>query len=171
MGTRFNGDAREVRALNAYINLMRASESVAAPLTRRLAEIGLTISQFGALEALLHLGPLNPCELGRKLLKSGGNMTMVIDNLEKRGLAERVRDPEDRRYLTVHLTRDGRKLIESVFPDHVREIQERMGALTAAELDQLRTLCRKLGLAQATADDEVPIQRTRSKTSRKAQTP
>lgn len=156
MGTRYTGTAREVRALNAYINLVRAAESVSAGLARRLTAAGLSVSQFGAMEALLHLGPLNPCELGRKLLKTGGNMTMVIDNLEKRGLAERVRDPEDRRFLAIHLTREGRKVIEEVFPDHAREIESRMSALTAAELEELRKLCRKLGRAQSTGEDGAP---------------
>jgi MarR family transcriptional regulator, 2-MHQ and catechol-resistance regulon repressor len=161
MPTKYNGDRAEVRALNAYINLVRAAESVTAPLARRLSDAGLTISQFGALEALWHLGPLNPCELGRKLLKTGGNMTMVIDNLEKRGLVERARDPDDRRYWTIHLTGEGRKLIGTVFPDHAREIAARMSALTATELAELRALCRKLGRAQATEERRPETKRPR----------
>lgn len=168
MGTRHTGDAREVRALNAYINLVRAAESVTAPLSRRLADAGLTPSQFGVLEALLHLGPLNPCELGRKLLKTGGNMTMVLDNLERRGLVERARDPEDRRYLTIHLTGGGRRVIEAAFPGHAREIAERMSALTVAELESLRRLCRKLGRAQAAAEPTSSTVTSRKQTPRRS---
>ena len=172
MATHYNprpgqGGKREVRALNAYITLVRAAESVTAPLARSLTGSGLTLSQFGALEALLHLGPLNPRELGRKLLKTGGNMTMVVDNLEKRGLVERVRDAADRRFLTVHLTAAGRRTIGQLFPEHAREIAARMDALTVAELDTLRTLCRKLGRAQATAETDSPKTKVRNQTPRR----
>lgn len=51
---------------------MRATESLNQRLCRHLSEANLTISQFGVLEALLHLGPQNQKELGQKLLKSGG---------------------------------------------------------------------------------------------------
>ena len=146
MGTRHKGTEEEVRALDAYIKLMRAAESVAARLAPHLSSAGLTPSQFGALEALYHLGPLCQRDLGRKILKSGGNITMVVDNLEKRGLAERERTIEDRRYVSVHLTREGRKLIGELFPRHARAIREEMGVLSLAELEKLGRLCKRVGL-------------------------
>ncbi len=85
MGTHYDGSESEVKTLNAFIKLMRASESINNRLNRHLAEQDLTVSQFGVLEALLHLGPLNQKSLAEKLLKSGGNITLVIDNLEKSG--------------------------------------------------------------------------------------
>lgn len=149
MGTHHKGPAREVRALDAYIKLMRASESVNALLTSRLSTEKLTISQFGTLEALYHLGPMCQKAIGEKLLKSGGNITLVVDNLEKRGLVARVRNPEDRRFITVDLTAEGRALIERVFPEHVQRIVEAFRGLSAEEQDQLGALCKKLGRALA----------------------
>ena len=55
---------------------------------------------------LLHLGPMHQRELGRKLLKSSGNITLVVDNLEKRGLVRREREREDRRF-SAHRCADG----------------------------------------------------------------
>ena len=69
---------------------------------------GLTHGQFGTMEALFHLGPLCQRELGEKLLRSGGNLTMVIDNLEKKGWVRRERQPDDRRKVLVSLTPKGR---------------------------------------------------------------
>src|SRR5579862_6725750 len=112
MATHFQGDAREVRALDAYIKLSRASSTIDARLATNLARLGLTTGQLGVLEALMHLGPLSQGELGRKLLRSGGNVTTVIDNLERRKLAVRTRNREDRRVVTVALTGRGRRLIE-----------------------------------------------------------
>lgn len=144
MGTHYRGEPRELRALDAYIKLLRAAESVVARAHRRTA-CDLTVSQFGVLESLLHLGPMHQRKIGSKLLKSGGNVTMVIDNLERRGLVERRRDQKDRRFVSVHLTSAGRQLISEVFPRHVVSIVKEMAPLDAREQEALARLCRKLG--------------------------
>jgi MarR family 2-MHQ and catechol resistance regulon transcriptional repressor len=147
MGIRYKGTKAENRALDAYIKLVRASESVVGRLGQNLrAEDDLPLSQFGVLEALMHLGPMCQRELGVKILKSSGNVTMVVDNLEKRGLVARRRSVEDRRVTEVDLTAKGRALIKGIFPRHAAEITAEMGRLTAAEQKQLGALCRKLGL-------------------------
>jgi len=148
MGTHYKGTKAEVRALDTFIKLMRCSNSVQAPLDRRLDEEGLTSTQFGVLETLLHLGPRCQRELGEKLLTSGGNITTVVDNLERRNLVQRVRSAEDRRFVSVHLTDEGRALIEKVFPRHAARITESMSVLTPAEQEELARLCKKLGLGQ-----------------------
>jgi MarR family transcriptional regulator, 2-MHQ and catechol-resistance regulon repressor len=145
MATHFKGDPHEVRALDAYIKLSRASGTLDARLATNLARLGLTTGQLGVMEALMHLGPLSQRELGRKLLRSGGNVTTVIDNLERRKLVARKRNREDRRVVTVDLTSVGRRLIEKVFPVHARAVAQAMEALTAAEQEELGRLCRKLG--------------------------
>ncbi len=148
MAIRHKGSSTEARALDAYIKLMRAAESVSARLSPHLSRAGLTVSQFGALEALYHLGPLCQRDLGKKILKSGGNITMVVDNLEKRGMVERVRAEDDRRYITVNLTKRGRKLIAELFPRHAKVIRDEMGVLSDAELEKLGRLCKRVGLKE-----------------------
>ncbi len=95
MGTHYVGPVEETRALDVYIKLSRAAESVTGRINGHLQDHNLTISQFGALEALYHLGSLQPSQLAQKVLKSTGNMTLVIDNLVKRGLV--TRQPPRRR--------------------------------------------------------------------------
>lgn len=124
---------------------MRAADAVTARLAPELAKVSLTESQFGVLEALHHLGPMCQAELGRKILKTSGNMTMVIDNLEKRQLVRRARDESDRRYITVHLTPAGETLIREFFPGHAARIATVMSTLAPDEQEELRRLCRKLG--------------------------
>jgi MarR family 2-MHQ and catechol resistance regulon transcriptional repressor len=143
-----------MQALDAYIKLMRAADSVTAALNRLLAECGLTISQFGTLEALFHLGPLGQTQIGSKLLKSSGNVTMVVDNLEKRGLVRRERGSADRRCVTVHLTRQGRSLISEMFPRHVAGVVRQMSALSLSEQQELARLCRRLGRRAAGLEPE-----------------
>jgi MarR family 2-MHQ and catechol resistance regulon transcriptional repressor len=146
MGTHYKGTKKEEKTLNAFIKLMRATESVNSRLNRYLADADLTTSQFGVLEALLHLGPLNQKTLAEKLLKSGGNITMVIDNLEKSSLVERQQDPNDRRAMLIHLTEEGKKFIRSYFPKHLENIMEEFECLSEEELDQLACICKKIGL-------------------------
>ena len=150
MGTHYKGPAEKVQALNVFIKLIRASESVMSRLARHLSEAGLTQSQFGTLEALLHLGPMCQAELGRKQLRSSGNITMVVDNLQKRGLVRRKREGDDRRYVTVHLTPKGRKLIADVFPRHLDIIVREMKVLHPAEQKQLEGYLRRIGLQGST---------------------
>ena len=146
--TRYKGAPEEVKALSAYVKLMRASESISARIHKPLNEARLTVSQFGVLEALYHLGPLSQAEIAKKVLKSSGNITMVIDNLEKRGLVQRQRIEEDRRYYTIQLTSEGEKMTADIFPRHAARIVKEMSILTHAEQDMLGNLCRKLGLQE-----------------------
>lgn len=134
------------RSLNTYTKLMRAAEAVTSRVHRVLAEPKLSISQFGVMEALYHKGPLCQKDIAAKILKSSGNMTMVIDNLEKCGLVRRERDNEDRRFFTIHLTETGNALIAVVFEDVEASIVREMSSLDDCELETLGNLCKKLGL-------------------------
>jgi len=138
-------DPAIVAAVRAYVKLMRAHRSVVARLEPLLAQCALTLTQLGVLEAVLHLGPLTHRELGRKLLTSPGNLSDVVDKLERRGLVCRVRAQDDRRLVRVELTAPGRALIEDVFPRHAADIARAMGGLDAEELAALDRLLRKLG--------------------------
>jgi MarR family 2-MHQ and catechol resistance regulon transcriptional repressor len=148
MPTHYRGSAQERAALDAYIKLMRAADSVTARLDPLMRAADLTVGQFGALEALLHRGPLCQRDLGRKLLRSGGNITVVVGNLARRGLVRRHRGPQDRRFVTVTLTDKGRRLIGGIFPRHVRHVVRELGALSPPEQAELGRLCRQLGLAR-----------------------
>ncbi|HTZ74375.1 MAG TPA: MarR family transcriptional regulator [Candidatus Aquilonibacter sp.] len=131
--------------MSCFINFLRAADSLSARLDARIEMGGLTHGQFAVMEVLLHLGPLNQCELARKLLRSGGNLTVVIDNLEKRGLVRRQRQKADRRMVVVQLTPSGRRLIANIFPSHAEAITAEMSRLSPGEQEALRALCRKLG--------------------------
>ena len=146
MGTHYQGTKEERRALDLYIKLSRAAESVNQRVNRHLQDAHLTVSQFGVLEAIYHLGPLTPGQLCDKILRSTGNLTLVIDNLEKRGLVTRRQNPEDRRSTIVELTTAGHELITAMLPVHVQTVVQEMAVLSPAEQEQLAALCRKLGL-------------------------
>ena len=141
--------AFEALALRTFVKLLRAAGAIEARLDPALAAAGLTSTQLGVLEALLHKGPLNQRELGRKLLSSPGNMTDVIDKLERRGLVLRTRKPGDRRAVRVELTAQGRDKIAALFPRHAAAIAAAMAGLAPEELATLEALLRKLGRGAA----------------------
>ena len=142
---RFKGQKDERRALAAFVKLMRAAESISRDVHKDLAEELVSVSQFGVLEALFHLGPLCQKEIASKILKSSGNLTTVIGNLEKRDLVTRERDLSDKRYFTIRLTEKGRALIAKLFPAHAVRITKRMSVLSKDECRDFSRLCRKLG--------------------------
>lgn len=146
MPTKYQGTPEEIRALNAYIKLQRAAETTLSRTTNHLKDHNLSMSQFAILEALYHLGTLSQRALAEKLLKSTGNISIVLKNLEKRRLIERQRDLDDNRYMNVSITEAGGSLIDSMFDTHVAGIVSEMSVLTGSEQEELGRLCRKLGL-------------------------
>ncbi|MEN4013042.1 MAG: MarR family transcriptional regulator [Chloroflexota bacterium] len=145
MPTHYQDEADVVNALDAWIKLTRAADSVTSRLHQRNSMGDLTDSQFGVLEVLRHLGSMPQCVLASKLLKSSGNITLVIDNLEKRGLVRRAADAHDRRVSRVELTTAGAQLIDELFPLHARAVADEFSVLSQQEQRQLGDLLRKLG--------------------------
>jgi MarR family transcriptional regulator, 2-MHQ and catechol-resistance regulon repressor len=145
MPTHFTGSRAAMRTLDTFIKLTRCTNSVLARLAERNTIGDLTYSQFAVLESLYHLGPMTQGEVSQKVLKSGSNMTTVIDNLERDGLVRRERDGNDRRVIHVHLTEAGSSKIEAVLPVHVAALVEEFSVLSAREQETLGELCKKLG--------------------------
>ena len=139
-----------MRTLDTFIKLTRCTNSVLRRLADRNTVGDLTWSQFAVLEALHHLGPMTQGEVSAKVLKSGSNMTTVIDNLERDGLVRRERDAEDRRVIHVHLTDEGSRKIEAVLPGHVSALVEEFSVLSPKEQETLGELCKKLGKGRKT---------------------
>lgn len=146
MGTHYKGLKKEINALNVYIKLVRAAESLASILNTSLSKEGLTESQFGVLEALYHLGPMNQKLLGKKILKSGGNISMVVDHLEKRLMVIRKKGVVDKRYINIHLTDKGKKIVEDIFPKQLKIIVGEIGILNEKEQFELQRMCKLIGL-------------------------
>jgi MarR family transcriptional regulator, 2-MHQ and catechol-resistance regulon repressor len=145
MPTHYKGDPKAVLALDTYIKFTRAANAFESRLFQTDVLEDLSPSQFGVLETLYHLGPLCQGEISAKLLKSTGNITLVLDNLEKRGLVKRVRETQDRRMVKILLTPEGEVLIQRVFPQMAEAITCDLSVLSAEEQVQLGNLCRKLG--------------------------
>jgi MarR family 2-MHQ and catechol resistance regulon transcriptional repressor len=145
MPGKFKGTPAQERALSTYVKLERAASTAFAYARIGLEEEGLTLSQFAVLEALYHVGSQCLGDLARRILTSSGNLTLVIDNLQKRGLVKREQQGNDKRFVLASITPAGEKLIARIFPEHARRITEVMSRLKAHEQEELGVLCRKLG--------------------------
>lgn len=147
--SRYQGPPREVRALDAFVKLMRATDTLGGVLERSLATHQLTLGQLGVLEVVHHLGAMAQCDLARKLLRTEASVSLLVRALEKKGLVRRLRAEPDFRRRAVWLTKDGRRVMEKVFPPHAALIAESFGLLATKEQEELARLCRKLGLGLA----------------------
>jgi MarR family 2-MHQ and catechol resistance regulon transcriptional repressor len=132
-------------ALGMWVKLVRATATFGKFSGDNIRSFGLTEPQFGVLECLGHLGPLTLGEISRKQLVSGGNITCVIDNLEKEGLVERQHSLKDRRTIVARLTSKGKKMFDDIFTQHARRIAEIAAVLNESEQQQLSILLKKLG--------------------------
>ncbi|HSH76790.1 MAG TPA: MarR family transcriptional regulator [Longimicrobiales bacterium] len=140
------------RALGLWVALARCYSTYSKALASTVQEHGLTLPQFGALEALYHLGPLALGELAEKLLVTGGNVTYVIDRLENQGLVRRFRREDDRRIVLARLTEEGRALVARVFPRHAEHIEHLCRHLDPSDQEELRRLLKRLGRGVARED-------------------
>ncbi|MHB1686515.1 MAG: MarR family winged helix-turn-helix transcriptional regulator [Ignavibacteriaceae bacterium] len=148
MSTNFKGTTKEINALNVYIKLIRSSESLSSRINLILDKKGLTISQFAVMDVLYNLGSLSQKDLGKKILRSGGNITMVVDNLEKQSLVERERSQDDRRYFIIHLTKKGKKFFEKIFPIFLHAVVKEFDVLSEKEQIEFQRMCKLVGLKE-----------------------
>lgn len=131
--------------LKTLVALSKSFQSVRKRETTTIREGGLTLPQFAVLEILYHKGDLRICDIIERTLSTGGNMTVVADNLAKDGLIERYPDPDDRRASLLSITDKGIQLMESIFPNHVSNISGIFNVLSAEEKKNLIILLKKLG--------------------------
>lgn len=127
-----------LRALN------RCSQSVHKKELSVIKDSGLTASQFEVLEVLRDLGDLRISDIIEKILATGGNMTVVIDNLAKDGLVQQSIDPQDRRVKLIRISDKGKSLMDDLLPRYLNNINSIFDELSEAEKRTLRELLIKL---------------------------
>ena len=128
-----------------WIVLARCHHALAMLVERDIAGLGLCLSDFTVLEALLHKGPLTISDIQAKVLLASGSMTAAVDRLESRGLAVRRSMASDRRARRIELTPEGRRLIQEVFRAHAEHLEEAVAVLDETEKQQVYEGLKKLG--------------------------
>jgi MarR family 2-MHQ and catechol resistance regulon transcriptional repressor len=142
---------RETGSAALWVVLARAHRALAGFVEQSVAALGLGLSEFMILEALLHKGPSTMSALCDAALLANASMTSAIDRLEQKRLVERTASKDDRRVRLVQLTPEGTALIKRLFARHLRDLDEVMKDVPAAERAELRRGLKTIGLAAQAA--------------------
>src|ERR1700686_1145219 len=144
----------QIEAARLWLVLSRGHRALNHIAERSIEQAGLGLTDFAALEALLHKGPLTITEIQGKVPLAIGSMTAAVDRLEKKGVIMRTPAAGDRRAKVLKLTPEGRRIVEKAFSRHAAELESAMAVLNASEKRQLHVLLKKLGLFAAGAAAE-----------------
>jgi len=152
-----------MNAPRLWLVLAKSYRALSLLAEQSIANTGLCLTDFVALEALLHKGPLTISEIQDKVRLASGSMTAAVDRLEKLGLVVRRSSPNDRRARVVELTAQGKRLAASCFARHAKDLEALMSVLPEREMEQLYGSLKKLGLLAA---DKLDQQEAKVKSSK-----
>jgi MarR family 2-MHQ and catechol resistance regulon transcriptional repressor len=152
-----------ITAPRLWLVIAKSYRALSLLAEQSIANTGLCLTDFVALEALLHKGPLTISEIQDKVHLASGSMTAAVDRLEKLGLVVRKSSPTDRRARVIHLTAEGKRLALSCFDRHAQDFETLMSPLSQKEKGRLYGSIKKLGLlaAEQLSRQEATANRTR----------
>lgn len=136
--------AHQEEALKAYIGLLRTASRLEQVAKKDVRCYGLNITEFSVLELLYHKGTHTTQAIKEKILIASSSTTYVVDQLVKKGCVQREPSLEDQRVTYVSITEAGRALMEKIFPSHAQKIAASFSELSSEELQQLKTILRKI---------------------------
>ncbi|HEX6156572.1 MAG TPA: MarR family transcriptional regulator [Burkholderiales bacterium] len=133
-------------ALRIWLRLLTCTQLIERRVRSGLREeFGTTLPRFDLMAQLeRHPEGLRMNELSRLLMVTGGNITAIVDQLEKEGQVERLDDSADRRAFRIRLTRSGEKSFLEMARAHEQWVVELLGGLSRKEHDELLKLLAKL---------------------------
>lgn len=132
----------------AFLNLERSAAMLQDAFEQMLKPHGITGTQYNVLRILRGASPTGLCrnEIRDRLVTRMPDVTRLLDRMEDAGLITRERSTEDRRQVSTQLTKQGRKLVDSLDTAVTAEHKARLSHLTAA---QLRSLIELLTLVRS----------------------
>lgn len=126
------------------IAMLRARETMMAPIRQMLNKVGVTEQQWRVLRVLDERGVMDPKDLARAACLLNPSLTRIMQLLEKKGLIARYDHPTDRRKVLVEITSTGRALLQAAAPQSnaiFARLEERYGR---ERMDQLLDLLNEL---------------------------
>jgi DNA-binding MarR family transcriptional regulator len=153
-------DARRFSSLDpptllAFLSIFVTSGEIGRLVEPHFARYGVSQGRFTTLMALRRQpeGRATPAELAEHLAVTRATVTGLLDGLEEDGLLERSHRTDDRRSVSVTITKKGLALIEKILPDHYARIGALMKKLTRQEKKQLTVLLGKVRESVAEANE------------------
>ncbi|NLX61522.1 MAG: MarR family transcriptional regulator [Tissierellia bacterium] len=136
------------KSLKLLVVMLRAAQTVEELLKKDMKTYGINPTEFAVLELLYNKGEQPIQQIGKKILLASSSITYVIDQLEKKGLVERIECPHDRRVKFASITDKGKKFMDFAFPKHKERIEDIFSNLTEEEKDMAIEIFKKIGLQQ-----------------------
>lgn len=137
-------EASERLELSVWVRLMKAHGLILRAARARIGS-GLTLAQFDVMAQLARAPRgTTAAALSRHLLVTAGNLTGIVDRLERDGLVTRSAHESDGRSVRIRLSPAGRRLMGRVMPRHARDIAELMRGVPKGDLEKLRSLLGRL---------------------------
>ena len=138
--------AGDHRALRIWLRMLTCTQLIERSVRSRLREqFATTLPRFDLMAQLeRHREGLKMNELSRLLMVTGGNITAIVDQLEKEGQVERLDDSADRRAFRIRLTRAGEKSFTEMARAHEEWVVELLAGLTRREHEDLLRLLAKV---------------------------
>jgi len=138
--------ADDHRALRIWLRLLTCTQMIERQVRSRLREqFGTTLPRFDLLAQLeRHREGLKMNELSRLLMVTGGNVTAIVDQLQKEGQVERLAEPDDRRAYRIRLTRSGEKAFAEMARAHEEWVVELLSGMSKKDQDELLRLLAKV---------------------------
>ena len=134
-------------AASLWLVMMKAYRSMQNYVEGTLACMGIGLSDFMILEALLHKGPMSMSQIGDTVLLANPSMTAAANRLQRLNLVARQSPGDDRRVRTVELTPAGRKLIDKVYAQHESDLEAVMEGISPGQRTAARAALKSMGLA------------------------
>jgi DNA-binding MarR family transcriptional regulator len=146
------------RSTEVLINLIRTDSLVTTALSRRFRRHGLSLSGFNAM-VIIRQAPegVNPREIADRLLVTRAAVTAILDALEAKGLIRRAPSGADGRMTLIAITPTGKRLLDSILPEHFAAERAMASVLGANEKELLISLLGRLQLHLGAGDEAATI--------------
>jgi DNA-binding MarR family transcriptional regulator len=134
--------AGDHRALRIWLRLLTCTQLIERQVRSRLrSQFDTTLPRFDLMAQLeRHREGLKMNELSRLLMVTGGNVTAIVDQLEKEGLVERLDEPDDRRAFRIRLTKSGERTFIEMARAHEEWVVDLLAGLSRRDQDELLRL-------------------------------
>ncbi|MCX8012537.1 MAG: MarR family transcriptional regulator [Desulfobacterota bacterium] len=131
-------------SIGVWVRILRVYTVISNEIRKKVGRKGLTLPQLYALTTLGLHGEMLLGKLGKELMVTKGNITTIVDHLERSGFVIREPDKNDRRKIWVRLTSKGEQFFEEVLSAYEEEFVPLMRCLSQDELKQLSLLLKKI---------------------------
>ncbi len=132
-----NGQVHKDKTRNIIFSIRKLIQA-GELYSKELSKIhSISAAQLNCLLALFENGSLPPSQIAKHMLVKSSTVTGVVDRLEQKGLARRVRNSPDRRIVTIELTDAGNQLAENAPPPIQQKIVDGLKKISETEIDEI----------------------------------